>query len=85
MCCQDEYSEGLPLLEEALKNLSGMRYLKKKINLLYILSIAYYESKQIQLARQHCEQALQFATQLGIALAQECQELLSKIEEAENC
>ena len=85
LCCQDEYSEGLPLLEEALKNLSGMRYLKKKINLLYILSIAYYESKQIQLARQHCEQALQFATQLGIALAQECQELLSKIEEAENC
>ena len=83
LCCQNEYSEGLPLLEEALKNLSRMRYLKKKINLLYILSIAYYESKQIQLARQHCEQALQLATQLGIPLAQKCQELLLEIEEAE--
>ena len=35
------------------------------------------------LARQHCEQALQIATELGIPLAQECQELLSKIEETE--
>jgi tetratricopeptide (TPR) repeat protein len=60
--------ESPPHIAQTLKNLAGV----------------YYTKKQLTSARQHCEQALQIATELGIPLAQKCQELLSKIEEAQN-
>ena len=85
LCSQDKDSEGLLLLEEALQRLDKMGRSKRKMVLLYNLAKVYCTTNQPKLARQHCEQALQIATELGLPLAQECQELLSKIEEAENC
>jgi tetratricopeptide (TPR) repeat protein len=54
---------------------------EKKAIILLEISEIYYSTKKPKFARQNCEQALQIATELGIPLAQECQELLSKIEE----
>ena len=58
-----------------------MSNLSLKSEVLKNLAKLYHQISQPKLARQHCEQALQIATELGIPLAQECQELLSKIEE----
>jgi tetratricopeptide (TPR) repeat protein len=85
LCCQDKYSEGLSLLEEALERFNKMGYLKRRMVLSWNLSNAYYKVKQLQHERKYREQALKIAKELDIPLAQECQELLSKIEEAENC
>ncbi len=38
---------------------------------------------QLQLAREHCENGLKIATELGIPLAQECETLLQQIENKE--
>jgi len=85
LCSQEKDSEGLLLLEEALQRLEKMGNSKIKMVLLYNLAEVYCTNNQPKLARQHCEQALQIATELGLPLAQECQKLLLKIEEAENC
>ena len=56
----------------------------KKANILLEISEIFYYTNQLNLAQKYSEQALQVATELGIPLVQECQELLSKIEEAKN-
>lgn len=85
LCSQYKYSEGLLLLEEALERFDKMGYLKRIMVLSWNLSNAYYEDRQLKLERKHCEQALKISRELDIPsaqkLAQECQELLSKIEE----
>jgi len=85
LCSQYKYSEGLPLLEKALERFDKIGYLKRIMVLSWNLSNAYSEIDQLQLARQHCKKALQIAKKLDIPLAQEYRELLSKIEEGENC
>jgi tetratricopeptide (TPR) repeat protein len=80
-----KYSEAIANLQNALKladeidDYVGLAFIYRH------LAEIYYTKKQIKFAQQHCKQALQIATELGIPLAQKCQELLSKIEEAENC
>lgn len=84
--------------EEALENLLLALGIFKKIKARSLmakankhLAVLYYKNNNQKLARQHCQNALLIASELGIPLAtelnvhltQECQELLSKIEEAE--
>jgi tetratricopeptide (TPR) repeat protein len=80
-----KYNEAITNLQNALKfadeidDYVGLAFVYRH------LAEIYYTKKQIKFAQQHCKQALQIATELGIPLEQPCQELLSKIEEAENC
>jgi tetratricopeptide (TPR) repeat protein len=81
----EQYDNSLQNLQEALEIFQKIKSRKDQVIVLDYIAKNYYKKRQIKLARQHCEQALQIATELGIPLAQECQELLSKIEEEENC
>lgn len=85
LCCQDKYLEGIELLEEALKGFGKIRLVRRTMKLLFKLSFAYYNIEQIQLAQEYYKKALQIAKELDIPLAQEYRELLSKIQEGENC
>ncbi len=77
--------DALSDLKEALRIFKKRNLLNGQAEVLRNIAALYLNTKQPKFARQHCEQALKIATELGIPLAQECQELLSNIEEAENC
>ncbi|MEB3312404.1 MAG: tetratricopeptide repeat protein [Snowella sp.] len=85
LCRQYKYLEGIKLLEEALKGFGKIGFLKRNMELLFKLSFAYYNIKQIELAREYYKKAQQVSIELGISLPQGYQELLSQIEEAESC
>ena len=82
--CQGDNLESNILLQDALSIYKKINNVKQEGQVLKNLAELYYHTNQPKLARQYCEQALKIATKLGIPLAKECQELLSKIEEAEN-
>jgi tetratricopeptide (TPR) repeat protein len=82
LCLQGKYLEGIELLEESLKGFGEIRLWRRKMKLLFKLSFAYYNIKQIQLAQEYYEKARQISIELGISLPQGYPELLLKIEEA---
>jgi tetratricopeptide (TPR) repeat protein len=81
LCLRGKYLEGIELLEEALKGFGKIRLVRRSMKLLFKLSFAYYNIKQIQLAQEYYEKARQISIELDISLPQGYQELLLKIEE----
>lgn len=76
-----KYAEAFLHLQASLRIFQDINFLRGEAEVLKNLAELYHETNQPQLARQQCKQALQISTELGISLAKECQELLSKIEE----
>jgi tetratricopeptide (TPR) repeat protein len=80
----ERYSDALNNWLSALEisQSTGNRSLEAEV--LKNLAELYHQTKQHQLAQEYCEAALQIATELGIPLVKECEELLLKIEGERN-
>jgi len=74
-----QYSEALESLQTALKILREVSFPYAEASLLKTLAELHQELGDLDLALDYCNQALAIATELGIPLAQECQELKEKL------
>lgn len=76
-CQQDrDSSESLEKLEKLLQD-TDFHYLQARVY--YTISLTYYKLGRVARANSYCDRALSIATELGIPLAKECQELKEKL------
>jgi tetratricopeptide (TPR) repeat protein len=74
-----EYSEALKYLPAALEILKKIGYRHGETITLYNLAVIYYQLNELDLAQKSCDRALSIATELGLPLVKECQELKKKL------
>ncbi len=76
----EQYSEAAESFQKALDICEETRNRSLEAEVLKNLAELYQKLGSIELARQECDRALAVATELGIPLAKECQELKNKLE-----
>jgi tetratricopeptide (TPR) repeat protein len=75
----ERYSEALEYSQTALEIVSEIGDRSVEANTFYLLAKLHQKLGHRDLAVEYCNQALAIATELGIPLAKECQELKEKL------